>query len=87
MSRPEETGPADLYYNATEAQKYTSNSRIIGIQAQMAERCVELLRIEDGFILDIGAGSGLSGEVLTESGFEWVGVDVSKSMLDVAKAR
>ena len=35
-------------------------------------------------ILDIGCGSGLSGEVLTEHGYTWVGLDISKSMLEVA---
>lgn len=33
------------------------------------------------FLLDIGAGSGLSGEILTEEGHEWVGLDVSGGML------
>ena len=31
MSRPEDTGPAEVYYNEGEAGKYTSNSRIIEI--------------------------------------------------------
>lgn len=33
------------------------------------------------YLLDIGAGSGLSGEILTEEGHEWVGLDVSGGML------
>lgn len=33
------------------------------------------------YLLDIGAGSGLSGEILTEEGHQWVGVDVSGGML------
>lgn len=36
-------------------------------------------------ILDIGCGSGLSGEVLTNMGFFWIGMDISKSMLDIHK--
>ena len=54
----------------------------------MAERCVEILAIPEGkecLILDIGCGSGLSGSVLTDHGYEWIGVDISPSMLDVAK--
>ncbi|KAK4048072.1 18S rRNA (guanine1575-N7)-methyltransferase [Microbotryomycetes sp. JL221] len=39
------------------------------------------------FLLDIGAGSGLSGEILTEEGHEWVGMDVSGGMLEVALDR
>lgn len=33
------------------------------------------------YLLDIGAGSGLSGEILTEEGHDWVGMDVSGGML------
>jgi 18S rRNA (guanine1575-N7)-methyltransferase len=39
------------------------------------------------FILDIGCGSGLSGQALEEQGHYWVGCDISKSMLDVANER
>jgi 16S rRNA G1207 methylase RsmC len=63
-SRPELSGSADAYYDATESKKYTGNSRIIHIQTVMAERCLELLALpenEPKFILDIGCGSGLSG--------------------------
>ena len=54
----------------------------------MAERCVEILAIPEGkpcLILDIGCGSGLSGSVLTEHGYDWIGIDISTSMLEVAK--
>lgn len=54
------------------------------IQNEMATRCIELLEIPDGdtrFILDIGCGSGLSGECLDEDGHMWVGLDISESML------
>ena len=39
------------------------------------------------FILDVGCGSGLSGQVLEEQGHVWVGCDVSRDMLQVAKER
>ena len=55
----------------------------------MAERWVDILAIPEGkecLILDIGYGSGLSGSFLTDHGYEWIGVDISPSMLDVAKA-
>ena len=61
MSRPEHIGPADIFYNDTEAQKYTSNSRIIDIQMSMSARAIELLMLPDdthAFILDVGCGSG-----------------------------
>lgn len=38
-------------------------------------------------LLDIGCGSGLSGEIITEHGHEWVGMDISPSMLEVALER
>lgn len=54
------------------------------IQSEMATRCIELLEIPDEeprLILDIGCGSGLSGECLDEDGHMWVGLDISQSML------
>lgn len=56
----------------------------------MASRALELLALppdEPAFLLDIGCGSGLSGEILTDEGYEWVGVDVAPSMLEVALER
>ncbi len=50
----------------------------------MTDRALELLALpsdEACYILDIGCGSGLSGELLDEDGHYWVGVDVSPSML------
>ncbi|KAJ3168335.1 hypothetical protein HDU88_001775 [Geranomyces variabilis] len=90
MSRPEHSAPPEIFYNEDEATKYTSNSRIISIQNEMAWRALELLALpedEVAFVLDIGCGSGLSGEVLEEEGHVWVGMDISDSMLEVAKER
>ena len=50
----------------------------------MTHRALELLNLppdEPAFLLDIGCGSGLSGEILDEEGYFWVGVDVAPSML------
>jgi 18S rRNA (guanine1575-N7)-methyltransferase len=50
----------------------------------MTERALELLALPEGesaYVLDIGCGSGLSGELLEEDGHIWVGVDVAPSML------
>ncbi|KAI5810162.1 S-adenosyl-L-methionine-dependent methyltransferase [Peziza echinospora] len=85
MSRPEDQLPPDLFYNDTESRKYTTSSRIRNIQSQMTHRCLELLNLPGpSFILDIGCGSGLSGEILTDSGHTWIGMDISASMLAVA---
>lgn len=38
-------------------------------------------------ILDLGCGSGLSGEIIEENGHFWWGIDISKDMLNIAKNR
>lgn len=57
----------------------------------MTYRALELLSLPEhrkpALLLDIGCGSGLSGEILSEEGHEWVGVDISPSMLEVALER
>ena len=68
MSRPELTGHASLFYNAKEARKYDSSSRMVGIQREITERAIELLKLPSSggrpsLILDVGCGSGLSGQV------------------------
>ncbi|KAI0082652.1 williams-Beuren syndrome critical region protein 22 [Panus rudis PR-1116 ss-1] len=90
MSRPELIAPPEIYYGDTEAKKYTNNSRIQQIQADMTYRALELLNLppdEPALLLDIGCGSGLSGEILDEEGYQWVGLDVAPSMLEVALER
>ena len=60
------------------------SSRMIEIQSVMARRALELLSLREGepsHILDIGCGSGLSGEVLSEAGYSWTGVDIAPAML------
>lgn len=89
--RPEHTAPPEIFYNDVEAQKYTENSRIIAIQRALTERALELLALpQDGtpkLLLDLGCGSGLSGESLTDQGHVWVGTDISPFMLDIALDR
>jgi 18S rRNA (guanine1575-N7)-methyltransferase len=82
------SSPPDLYYNDNESAKYTTSSRIQNIQASMTHRAIELLGLtEPSFILDIGCGSGLSGEILSEEDHTWIGLDISPSMLDIALQR
>ncbi|CAK9441750.1 uncharacterized protein LODBEIA_P56180 [Lodderomyces beijingensis] len=90
MSRPEELAPPEVFYNETESLKYTSSTRVQHIQAKMTLRALELLNLdpeEPHFLLDLGCGSGLSGEILTEEGFHWIGMDISPSMLATALDR
>ncbi|XP_020225568.1 18S rRNA (guanine-N(7))-methyltransferase RID2 [Cajanus cajan] len=90
-SRPEVVAPPEIFYDDVEARKYTSSSRIVQIQATLSERALELLALPDDdvpkLLLDIGCGSGLSGETLSENGHHWIGLDISASMLNVALER
>ncbi|TYJ20850.1 hypothetical protein E1A91_A08G024800v1 [Gossypium mustelinum] len=87
-SRPELQAPPEIFYDDVEARKYTSSSRIAEIQTKLSERALELLALPDDgvprLLLDIGCGSGLSGETITENGHQWIGFDISESMLNVA---
>lgn len=79
---------ADVHYDDAEARKYTTSSRIQTIQASMTRRALELLDLAaPSLVLDVGCGSGLSGELLSAAGHTWVGMDLSPSMLDVALQR
>lgn len=60
----------------------------------MTHRALELLDLPSpSLILDVGCGSGLSGEILTAEEpsnggpHTWIGMDISASMLDVALQR
>lgn len=99
--RPEFENPPQVFYNAREARRYHVSSRIQKVQRDMTVRALELmsLRQDDGssagsgegrknrssLLLDVGCGSGISGEVLTERGHAWFGVDISRDMLQIAK--
>ena len=94
MSRPEDILPPDLFYNDVESRKYTTSSRVKNIQASMTNRALELLDLDTpSLILDIGCGSGLSGEILSDVPEEeggphaWFGMDISSSMLAEALDR
>ncbi len=52
------------------APRYTHNSRIMAIQAKLAQRALELLALPPSagprLLLDLGCGSGLSGQELSD---------------------
>jgi len=97
--RPEHSAPADVYYGAAESAKYTVNTRVREIQTQLTRRALDLLSLDGGggqggdgdgaprLVLDLGCGSGLSGEVIGEQGHVWVGCDLSENMLKIAVER
>lgn len=54
----------------------------------IAEVFAEFARSSDGPILDVGAGTGLVGQVLSDLGtWELHGLDISQEMLDVALSK
>lgn len=54
----------------------------------MTHRALDLLDLSpSSLVLDVGAGSGLSGDILTQEGHEWIGLDISASMLALALER
>tara|TARA_B100000780_G_C21067131_1_gene429188 strand:- start:70 stop:963 length:894 start_codon:yes stop_codon:yes gene_type:complete len=93
--RPELMSPPEIFYNEIEAKKYTQGSRMIEIQSRLTRRAIALLNLPGAAtnstppcnILDIGCGSGLSGECLEEVGHNWIGMDISPDMLNVAVNR
>lgn len=89
MSRPEHFAPPEIFYNDEESRKYATSSRMIEIQTTMAERALELILLPERpcLLLDVGCGSGISGEAITDAGHMWVGYDISKSMLGIAHER
>lgn len=89
MARPEERAPPEVYYDADEAKKYTTNTRMMQVQEEMAKRCLELLALDQGpkLLLDLGCGSCLSMESLTEEGHAVVGADISGDMLQMGRER
>ncbi|CAD7673259.1 unnamed protein product [Nyctereutes procyonoides] len=63
---------------------------MIDVQTKMAGRALELLCLPKGqpcYLLDMGCGSGLSGDYLSDEGHCWVGIGISPAMLDAALDR
>ena len=84
MPRPEDQGPADVYYNEENAELYARSARMNEVQVQLTDRALELLELQDDglMLLDIGCGTGLSTAYLNECGYMTVGVDISLPMLE-----
>ena len=57
----------------------------------LVQRALELLSLPKDcpplLLLDIGCGTGLSGQVLEQMGHHWVGTDIADAMLSVAVDR
>ncbi len=53
----------------------------------MKNEKIDSSRKEPQIILDLGCGSGLSGDLITKFGHFWMGFDISPSMLKIAQER
>ncbi|MEK6300606.1 MAG: class I SAM-dependent methyltransferase [Acidobacteriota bacterium] len=43
--------------------------------------------IRDGLVVDLGCGSGVWAHALSKAGFEVLGIDISESMIDIARKK
>ena len=85
---PEDYVLPEIYYTEERAKQYDSNSRIQKIQREMAQRALEILEITPpALFLDLGCGTGISMQVLTEEGFEVMGIDIAEPMLALARQK
>ncbi len=85
--RPEEETTADEYFDK-HAEAYSQSNAIKTIQKRITLRALELADWKkNAKILDVGCGPGFSMEVLIEKGFETVGIDLSKKMIEEAKRK
>ena len=80
--RPELTGNAADYYDEEQAALYTRNAHTQSVQIKLTERALELINAPPpAFLLEIGAGSGISTQFANECGYVVVAVDVSPEMI------
>ncbi len=83
--RPENKTTAEEYFEKY-GEDYAKSNAIRNIQHKITLRAIELAQWpKRAKILDLGCGSGFSMEVLTERGYDVVGVDISDKMLKFAK--
>lgn len=85
---PEDFILPEVYYTEERARLYEQNSRIQKIQREMTQRALEILKITPpALFLDIGCGTGISMQVLKETGFEVIGIDIAEPMLAIARQK
>lgn len=77
----------ETYFSKEAAEHYDKSPRMRKVQKELTERSIELLELKKGKILDVGCGTGFSLAILEERGFDPVGIDISKPMLDIAKKK
>jgi SAM-dependent methyltransferase len=59
--------------------------RGFGFTAEGAAALVQELVAPPGLVVDLGSGSGIYARLMTDAGFDVVGVDLSPAMVDIAR--
>jgi SAM-dependent methyltransferase len=80
---PEELTTLDAYEQHGDVWAQTRGNAVY--YPEQIDRMREL--IPQGKILDIGSGTGRDAELLTQQGYDCVGVDISDKLLAIARAR
>ncbi|KAM0676282.1 hypothetical protein GVAV_000245 [Gurleya vavrai] len=82
MTRPEDDiFPPQIHYK--KSKSYALSSRLNYIQREITNKCLSFMNIkENGLVLDLGCGTGISGFELARNGLNWIGCDISKDMLN-----
>lgn len=44
-------------------------------------------QLQQGLVIDLGCGSGLSAQVLMQAGYQVLGIDISEAMIAIARTR
>ncbi len=85
-SRPEDSFAAGEFYGSGEGDSHRESNAIRSIQGKITIRSLELLAIvPPARLLDAGCGSGFSSLVAKAAGFEVLGFDLDKKMVDAAR--
>lgn len=76
------------HYTKEEAEKYNRSRSIEKIQKNITLNLLNIINLKkSSYVLDIGCGTGFSMEVLSSAGYKVTGIDISESMLDIARSK
>ena len=77
----------DLFYGPDQAAiHHESFGKLAAIAAEDALSLIAGAGFRRGTVVDLGCGSGILAGIVTQAGFEVVGVDISPAMIELARA-